>query len=378
MPKTNKKTVNKMNQNNDKPEISFPGWLAIDFGTSNSTVTLFDPKVVFAPNSLPQEQEQRLRQDLARWLDLPADKALPSASASEWSIFIGDLRKNLGLEESNQLADIFLGESSERLLEVIRQIELCLNTRTETFRRGASQKLNGIYHSTFRVPPMEWQNLIPVDLDVSRRVSEIPSELEIVSLDSPLQIIMGERAKQNRKNAIAQGSSSSGNEIQGKFHHSPKRYFGQEGRTFDVTLDGTSDAVTVNDLLQGAWKHLIDLTEEFRLGNPGKFSDGRFNTAVVTYPAIAPPGVRSEIEELFVSLGIPDVQNAYDEAVSVAIFFLWREFGGDLSIGIESFKTRCRRTADNKWSQNSAGLGYRGRHHGLSLDRPDVRRSRSF
>jgi hypothetical protein len=29
---------------NQKPEITYPGWFAINFGTSNSTVTLYDPK----------------------------------------------------------------------------------------------------------------------------------------------------------------------------------------------------------------------------------------------------------------------------------------------------------------------------------------------
>ncbi|NER38776.1 MAG: molecular chaperone [Oscillatoria sp. SIO1A7] len=348
-------------------EGSFPGWLALDFGTSNSTVTLFDPKVVFPPDSLPREQEQRLRRELAQWLERPPTKALPGTNASEWSVFIGDLYKNLGLKKSEKLTDFFLGESSANLLEAICQIELCLGTRTETFRRAASQKLNRIYHSAFRVPPMEWQNLIAVELDSSRRATEIPSELEIVNLNSPLKVKMGGLANQHRKEAIAQGSSNSGNQIKGKFHHSPKRYFGQERPPFEVTIDGKNGRVTVNDLLQGAWAHLIELTEKFRERNPGKFSDGRFNTAVVTYPAIAPPGVRSEIEELFVSLGISDVQNAYDEAVSVAIFFLWREFGGDLNIGIESFKTRCRPSGDSKWSQNLLVLDIGGGTTDLAL-----------
>jgi Uncharacterized protein conserved in bacteria, putative virulence factor len=65
-------------------------------------------------------------------------------------------------------------------------------------------------------------------------------------------------------------------------------------------------------------------------------------------------------------LGIDDVQTAYDEAVSVAIFFLWREFGGNLNIGIESFKTRCRQNG-NKWSQNVLVLDIGGGTTDLAL-----------
>ncbi|WP_017714819.1 virulence factor SrfB [Kamptonema formosum] len=331
-------------------QISFPGWFAVDFGTSNSTVTLFDPKVVSPPDSLPKEQELRLRQRLAQWVREPAAAALPSASASEWENFLAEVSKNLEIEDSSRLGDIFSQGTSSRLLEAIRQIELCLGSRSEMFRRAARIRLNKIFHEAFRIPPLEWQSLISVELDLLRRAIEIPSELQILSLENPLRVLMGERVKQNRFNAIAEGASSSVNEIIGKFHHSPKRYFGQE-RFLKVTLNGQEDTIHINQLIQAAWAHLIELTEECRKQNPGRFAEGRFSTAVVTYPTIAPPMVRRSVEQLVKNLGIPDVQTAYDEAVSVAIFFLWREFGGDLNIGIESFKTRCHRQAD-KWSQN--------------------------
>ena len=109
--------------------------------------------------------------------------------------------------------------------------------------------------------------------------------------------------------------------------------------------------ITAQQMMQVAWAHLKELTEKDRNRGRRKFSDGEFRTAVVTYPTVAPPIVRKEVKELVQQLGIDDVQIAYDEAVSVAIFFLWREFGGNLSIGIESFKTRCRYNG-NKWSQN--------------------------
>ena len=53
----------------------FPGWLVIDFGTSNSTVTVFDPRDLPPIEGLPQEQEARLCQLLAEFLskDLVAE-----------------------------------------------------------------------------------------------------------------------------------------------------------------------------------------------------------------------------------------------------------------------------------------------------------------
>ncbi len=322
----------------------FPGWFAVDFGTSNSTVTLFDNRRVPAPNTLPKEQEQLLGQRLAQWLNLPAAEALAGASASEWGSFVSEICQDLGIAEPSKLGDIF--SQTAGLLEAIRKLELNLSNRNEAFRRGASKRLNRIYHEVFRVPPMDWQNLYPVELNLSRRDTEIPSELEIVSLENPLKLNMGEIVGQHRKDALKQGI-----DINNRFHHSPKRYFGDTQRKWSVTLDGQEKTITVSDLVKAAWNKLLQLTEEFRKKYPDRFAEGRFDRAVVTYPTKASPAVRSDIYKLFKELGISQVQTAYDEAVSVAIFFLWREFGGDFNVGIESFKTRCRRNGD-KWSQN--------------------------
>jgi hypothetical protein len=350
------------NQQPSEKQKRFPGWFALDFGTSNSTVTLFDPIEVPIAEILPKEQEMRLRDRLSKWLSSPAAVALPDVSISEWEKFINDISKNLEIEPSH-LSEVFESDHKERFLEAVRQIELCLGT-SDRFRRAVSKKLYQIYHEVFRVPTLESQNLIPVVLDIDRRETEIKSELEVSTL-AALKLKMGREASDNRKKAIAQGTSSSLKEIISRFHHSPKRYFGQD-RSFPVILDDEEETINVNQLVQAAWGHLIELTEDYRRRARRRFSEGEFLTAVVTYPTVAPPVVRKEVKELVERLGIEDVQTAYDEAVSVAIFFLWREFGGNLNIGIESFKTRCRQ-AGNKWSQNVLVLDIGGGTTDLAL-----------
>ncbi|ABA24001.1 conserved hypothetical protein [Trichormus variabilis ATCC 29413] len=366
-PTTQPDNTQEIRNNHEKqPDVKqrkrFPGWFALDFGTSNSTVTLFDPIEVPIAEVLPREQELRLRDRISQWLSSPAAIALPEASAGEWEKFILDISKNLEVAPS-QLSEVFQTDNKDRFLEAIRQIELCLGN-SDRFRHAISRKLYNIYHEVFRVPTLESQNLIPVVLDIDRRDTEIPSELEISSL-TDLNIRMGREARDNRKKAIAQGTSSSLKEIISRFHHSPKRYFGQQ-RDFSIILDGAEETINVNQLVQAAWSHLIDLTEDYRQRARRRFSDGEFLTAVVTYPTVAPPVVRKEVKELVEQLGIDDVQTAYDEAVSVAIFFLWREFGGNLNIGIESFKTRCRQEK-NKWSQNVLVLDIGGGTTDLAL-----------
>ncbi|WP_016949380.1 virulence factor SrfB [Anabaena sp. PCC 7108] len=367
--------LNKLSQQlseklNEKSQKRFPGWLALDFGTSNSTVTLFDPIEVPIAEILPREQELRLRQRLAEWLNSPVTSALPDVSVGEWEKFIANISKNLEIEPE-QLSDVFESDNKALFLEAIRQIELCLGN-SDRFRRAVSKKLYQIYHEVFRVPTLESQNLIPIVLDIDRRDTEIPSEMEVLQL-APLKLGMGREARDNRKKAIAygasktnpQGTTTSVKEIISRFHHSPKRYFGQN-RTFPVIIDGQEENIQVNQLIQAAWAHLIELTEDYRQRARRRFSEGDLLTAVVTYPTVAPPVVRKEVKQLVEQLGIDDVQTAYDEAVSVAIFFLWREFGGNLNIGIESFKTRCRQIG-NKWSQNVLVLDIGGGTTDLAL-----------
>lgn len=359
--------LNKLSQQlseklNEKPKKRFPGWFAVDFGTSNSTVTLFDPIEVPIAEVLPREQELRLRQRLAEWLNSPANLALPDIGVNEWEKFIANISKNLEIEPE-ELSEVFESDNKEQFLEAIRQIELCLGN-SDRFRRAVSKKLYQIYHEVFRVPTLESQNLIPVVLDIDRRETEIPSEMEVSQVE-PLKLQMGREARDNRKKAIAQGTITSVKDIISRFHHSPKRYFGQN-RTFPVILNDSEHNIQVNQLIQAAWAHLIELTEDYRQRARRRFSEGDLLTGVFTYPTVAPPVVRKEIKALVEELGIDDVQTAYDEAVSVAIFFLWREFGGNLNIGIESFKTRCRQEK-NKWSQNVLVLDIGGGTTDLAL-----------
>ena len=260
------------------PEINYPGWFAIDFGTSNSTITLFDPKLTVSPDSLPREQEKRLRDALADWLNQRPTNMTAGVTAdswkSEWQKFLDEICKefpDLDASNSSNLGDkIFLTSNRARLLEAIRSIEIGLSARLDWFRKAASERLNRIYHQVFRVPPLEWQSLIPVELDGLRKASEIPSELEVESLlevsvaepvkevaeaeeqklqeeeedSATVKVSMGERARQNRLNAIAKGE-----DIKGKFHHSPKRYLGQD-RNISVSLDGSSQEIAVAKLIQ--------------------------------------------------------------------------------------------------------------------------------
>jgi hypothetical protein len=352
------------------PPPEYPGWLAIDFGTSNSTVTVFDQKELCDANELPIQQKERLFELVEDWLGSEEPDALFSFRASDWEQFLNDVREVVDNAGIGNLSDIITSNNSSQLLEAMRQIELSFwsSSQPELYRT-LSKKLNQIYHEVFQVPPLQEDSIIPVELDPNApSKNQIISELEIVSLGDPLGVIMGTLVPQHRLSAISQAKDKDDwKEIEGKFHPSPKRYLiDPDQEHLDVYLEGEQHQIPVKNFIKAAWRHLVTLAEKCKDDHPEKFLKGHFDKAIVTYPTVASSGVRSEIEKLFRQLGFTDVKTDYDEAVAAALFYLWREFSGNKTIGLEAFKTRCRRSG-NKWEQNVLVLDIGGGTTDLAL-----------
>jgi hypothetical protein len=361
-------------------EDVFKGLIAIDFGTSNSTVTLYDPGVVEDLTGLAPEQENRLKELLlTELMDGDCNCNLSDADPQAWRSLIERVGGNLAGEGAPaQRFKAALRAGGARTFEAVRQLELCLGARP--IRGAVFKALNRIYHEAFLEPRLKSQSLVAVPLDPNfPQDRDVPSEMEIKGPGSPLQVLMGRRAQQNRRNAMALAAQPddsivvpvgepaplSLDAVRKLFHHSPKRYLGVR-KSFQVPLDGELVPITSDQLVQAAWAQLVDLTNQWRGRNPTSCSKGRFTRAVVTYPTVAPPSVRREVETLVRELKFPDVVTDYDEAVAAALFYLHREFGGSLDLGPEVFKARSRRDK-NKWFQNVLVLDVGGGSTDLAL-----------
>ncbi|MGB3651907.1 MAG: molecular chaperone [Rivularia sp. (in: cyanobacteria)] len=351
-----------------------PGWLAIDFGTSNSTVTVFDQKEVRDPNQeLPKQQQERLSELFKDWLGSQPPEAPDGVSNNDnWEKYLAELNRNLNLAGEGGVKQILDSESSSKLLELTRQIELCLGNQQESLRKPVSKKLNDIYHEVFQVPPLEDESLILIELDPNTPGEyQIISELQITNLDNDrLGVKMGSLVSQERLKAISNAEDDNAfKQIDGQFHPSPKRYFiAQDPEHIKVYLEDKHQEVSVEQLIKAAWYHLIELTETYKNNKPERFTRGRFERAIVTYPTVAPPALRSQIEKLVSGLDFTDVKTYYDEAIAAAIFYLWLEFSGNKTIGLEAFKTRSRRSGE-KWAQNVLVLDIGGGTTDLALIR---------
>ncbi|AOW98778.1 hypothetical protein BJP34_04310 [Moorena producens PAL-8-15-08-1] len=390
---TKSQTCNLFYKKTSKGEkmLSHGGWIAIDFGTSNSTVTFYDPKEAIEPNELSLEQKDLLFKLFKEWLG-SSDSKLPGVGDHEWQEYIEQVENNLG----KSWPEIIDNKKSSILLEGIRQLEISLGTRLDDpIYPVVSKKLNEIYRQLFQLPPLQKERIVlaKIDKNLPQEI-QITSELELVGVNGFLEVEMGEIARNNRLAAMSQETTDENQEdenqetfwrkIESKFHHSPKRYLnktrkkGEEDK-IKIYWEGEEKNIEYSELIQAAMKCLIELTENFKdkPENKKRYDSGKFYRVIVTYPTVSKPETRRKLEELvsqileqkFTDTDVKlDVKKDFDEAIAAAIFYVWREFGGNQTIGIEAFKTRCRRSGQ-KWAQNLMVLDIGGGTTDLALIR---------
>ena len=337
----------------------FPGWVVIDLGTTNSTVTVHDNWPIIPLQGLPEEQEDDLRQKLAAWLGLAAAEALGGGRKfeAEWQRLKTTVARTAGLGGPEALPASLAANQANRLHEIIAQVELSLRTFPEPFRRAVNRSLTRTYKDALRVPPLRRFQLFPIKLDLDTHQPSVASELEILRVDDNgpndrwVHIQMGKKAQRNHMEAIAQAEEANLERVLQRFQPSPKRYFGTRHPGFTLDLDGRRVEVSVDQLMRAGWQHLIQLTERARTEDP-RFSKGPFRRVVITYPTVAPPSVRQKIHQLLKDLNLADVRTDYDEAVAAAIFYFMREYSSYPELGLESFKARCRVRTETSWTQN--------------------------
>lgn len=350
-------------------EKTFPGWLAIDFGTSNSSVTVYDNRKNITVPGLPAEQEAELKQQLEKALVRPP----AGVALDQWQRFLEQLNQNLRGVDSIEEA-IRHGDENVRY-QVLRQMELQLATLPdENMRNRINNWLYELYHEALRVPPLSKLSLQPIELEAAAGEAEISSELRIDELDDPLVVTMGRKVKRDREEKLRQPDQSGSVQVQ--FHHSPKRYVGQD-REIIVGVGDNRQSLPSSKLVQAAWNQLIKLTDAYRLRSRDRFTPGQMRHAIVTYPTVSSPFVRREIERLVRELGLSTVQTDYDEAISAAIFYLMREVGGIPDLGMEAFKARCR-SDGRRWWRNVLVLDIGGGSTDVALIRLTLEEENPF
>ena len=245
----------------------FNGWLVIDFGTTNSSVTVYDDRGRTPQEGLHPEQEEVLRRLLSGWLAEPASEALQADGHfdEDWKRLREQL-KPAGAAGRPVLDDIASGPAVH-FYEAQARLELALRGMREEFRRAVSVRLHEFYHEALRTPTLRMKNIYPVQLTPGRDRTpdrdhkDIPSDVEIRELGEIVGVTMGEQARAAHLEAVRAAGAEGILAIESRFHASPKRYFGTEQEPFRVTIGDRTQYVSSDQLMQAGWRELVAHTE---------------------------------------------------------------------------------------------------------------------
>jgi hypothetical protein len=325
---------------------SYRHFAAVDFGTSTSTVTLYDTRTRFAHRMDPG-QAKVLSAAIIRLLR----SAAPEQLQPRWEKTVTELLTRVGHDYS-QLAGAPLDAlcrrlestqldsgNADRLLEIVCA---CLDRLAaeeqaapdKSLARWLGPQVLGCYDEAFDHPPLATLNLWPVDFGPPHRY-EVPTELTI-STKAPVAIEFGTGgvdAVRNLKSKLGEAEPL------------------EEGTKGEDGADATTD-----NLIALVYRDLVERTEKFARGDDPDAPDEALTHLVVTFPTITPAGARQHLTALLeYTLGLKEVSVKYDEGVAAALYFLMRDFGGTRAeFGAEALRARSEHVQSDppEWQQN--------------------------
>lgn len=316
----------------------FPNFAAIDFGTSASTVTVYDARQV-ANRVLDGGQGRRLRIELADLLEQRPLGALGNAWVQHLDKLTARLAKDPAIPAGMAIADVAsrlktgpqlpAGQKRDAFLDAVCAA-LELEPPAALLRAWYVPRLLSCYHRAFSVPPMEELNLTPVIFN-SRdpRPREISSDVQVNEL-SPLSVQLGR--------------FGSGHSV---WHDVKGRLLDRREIPNSTTGIDNDRVATTDDLIAHAYRELIEKTEEFLETDDqlGRRERQELEHVVVTYPTTTPPEARHRIHQMLRdTLGVVQVGLRYDEGIAAALYFLMRDFGGtQAEFGAEALRANSHR-----------------------------------
>ncbi|MFI8992682.1 Hsp70 family protein [Streptomyces sp. NPDC053542] len=346
------------------------GFAAVDFGTTNSTLTIHDMwQLELRPMS--RHQEACLRRELAGVLASPPPTG---AEAKRWRQLLHDVARQLmpgtaddkTADPGGALADALRGGygGDAWLHRLYTALELRLAAYGEPLLQQVSPLLHACYDRAFAELPLDVLRLFPAELDQVGG-AEIASRIEVLSTEPELRARMGEER-------ISVTGTANGTP---RAYRGLKQHLGRDEPMADLPARADGSPTTADDLIREGLRYLLDQGDEYIAANPKKLHQGKIDHVVMTYPTIAPPGVRRRLRDLVgagadgrTGLGVTLVDTQFDEAVAAALFFIMRDFGGDFAAGVESFRSRCRVLAGGAaWQQNALTLDIGGGTTDLGL-----------
>ena len=348
----------------------YSGLLAVDYGTSNSTVAVRDPS--FASEEVRGQLGSEQWQALCEWMNLWMTKHLAPVEPSSIDLFVQNLTTvipNAQIPECgspkteithsiNSLDDKarvqLLSELLSRLSNYNRS-----GTDASMMKKLSIETIEGL-EAVIDCNNLESQRYFVLELDKNIGPGPISSVLQIVSvpntddietLTQETQIDMGARV------GLLLHSAALGEIDIRQFVLSSKRYFGRDEVLSVVPAESDGEVIEIPaDILSKlTYKDLFNraVSDIHRRADQGQFQDAEWPRSVVaTFPTSYPAALRKKIREMLEEISIKEIDTRFDEATAAAVYYIWREIGADPVCGMHGLMARSRKDKYQRAYQN--------------------------
>jgi hypothetical protein len=307
------------------------GLAAVDFGTTGSTVTLWDQNAYPTP-VLPDSQAELLREQLVQLLQAAA----PSGHREAWAALTGQVvAKALG--PGRTAADLVTtlagagagtgaGADSPVLQDTLHGFDTAIQGGVSPLSSWLFGRLQQLYARTFAAPAPEHWKLWRLPLAETGDRTIIASTVTLRRDGTDLRV----------GRPLDDVDDVDDDRITVP---SLKRHFGSRS-----SRDLEDCGLNTDEVVAGAISWLIRAVDRYTADPDSPGLDPRpLDQVVVTYPTALPGEARRRLRRLVGELsGVRDVDISYDEAVAAGFYFLMRDLGSDPWLGLEALRARMR------------------------------------
>lgn len=307
---------------------SYPGIVALDFGSTALTACLFDDLILAPTNGLSPMQRS--------WFALELRAQTGNA---EWQAFAGDVLAVHGVDAGNAVE--YLAAAIQSGVNREAPVLLAELERRARLNHRWRRLLDRIYAAVLRRLALDRLSHHVAALSPSGS-RELKSEVAILRQSGG----QADRGPLMGEELIARiQAATEGEELD--------RFRGLKSAVFDPAYQraGLSE---VRDMTRALLGHAVGQIGDF-VRRTDHLSSGEIDAIVATYPTVAGPGRRDDYRKLLQEVGISDPDRvilAYDEAVAAAIYHVMNELGADHQLGVEAFRARGDQIMPGRWRQN--------------------------
>lgn len=357
----------------EKPDVGqYSGLVSVDYGTTNSTVAVRDP--CFAAEEVRGQLGQAQWQALCDWMNIWMGNHLTNLEPKDLDIFV----QNLTLIVPNAHVPE-CGAPTEEIQEALHSLDD--GSRVQILQELISRLSSDAASNTPDVPPMmkhlayeslkgfeavidanslESQRYFILELDRNIGPAPISSVLQVISVpasEDPAVLAEETKVDMGARVALLLHSAALGEIDIRQFVLSSKRYFGSDEMMEVSPSEGNGEVVQLpaSVFAKLTYRELMKRAVEdiHRRAEMGLFQDATWPRGVVsTFPTVYPAGLRQQLKDIFINLGIQEIDARFDEATAAAIYYIWREIGADPVCGMHGLMARSRKDKYERSYQN--------------------------